>query len=400
MQLKRVVNESFDNVLMYRRYWDKHGRSSYYFDRLDDLKKIPVINKASIRSYVNEDRISRKYSENTFEWRSTSGSTGEPFRFPAHPFYSNKFFDRRYTMIARQRYLLWEGFSLSEMKKIRLAYIGFSPYSESSDRYLFLSVDEFRSNPYQTHRKIVDFKPTLLEGVTTVIEGLAQFNELQKRSSFLKIPYVTTFGESLGSAQRRMIQSSFSSKVYNLYGLEELGVVGIECSSHKGFHISEESYFVEILDSTGHSAPNGVFGKVVITSFFNYVLPFIRYDTGDEGMISEAPCLCGNKSRLLFVRGRQGGYIKIGNKDYSHMEVTNVMDTFSDIVSRYQIVKKMDDEIEIKIIPSGRTNQAAFDTISKLWKKKFNYTPRLVLSDIIMLTRTGKAPVFINEGNI
>ena len=64
----------------------------------------------------------------------------------------------------------------------------------------------------------------------------------------LKFKYAISYGESLMNSQRKLIESCFQCEVYDRYGLEELGVVGSECSRHFGFHLNSESFILEVLD--------------------------------------------------------------------------------------------------------------------------------------------------------
>ena len=51
--------------------------------------------------------------------------------------------------------------------------------------------------------------------------------------------------------------------------------------------MNAETLFVEILDENNQAVPNGVEGKVVITSLYNTAHPFIRYEIGDVGVLDE-----------------------------------------------------------------------------------------------------------------
>ena len=57
-------------------------------------------------------------------------------------------------------------------------------------------------------------------------------------------------------------------------------------ASENEFIINWASYHIEILNiDTNELAPNGTVGRIVVTDFFNYAMPLIRYDTGDLGVI-------------------------------------------------------------------------------------------------------------------
>jgi phenylacetate-CoA ligase len=53
------------------------------------------------------------------------------------------------------------------------------------------------------------------------------------------------------------------------------------------WQVNSETLFVEILDENNQPVPNGVEGKIVITSLYNKAHPFIRYEIGDVGVLDE-----------------------------------------------------------------------------------------------------------------
>ena len=50
----------------------------------------------------------------------------------------------------------------------------------------------------------------------------------------------------------------------------------------RSYHVSAESVFMEILDEDCKPTKPGNVGRVVVTSLYNYAMPFIRYDLGDR----------------------------------------------------------------------------------------------------------------------
>ena len=61
---------------------------------------------------------------------------------------------------------------------------------------------------------------------------------------------------------------------------------------------------MEIVDSNGEQIDKGE-GRIVATSLYNYAMPFLRYDTGDDGNLLDDTCSCGRGYKLLKeVNGR------------------------------------------------------------------------------------------------
>ena len=72
------------------------------------------------------------------------------------------------------------------------------------------------------------------------------------------------------------------------------------------------------MDDKGKPVPVGGEGRILVTNLHNYAMPFIRYDIGDVGALSDKACPCGRGLPLLakltgrttdFIRTRSGGVI-------------------------------------------------------------------------------------------
>ena len=78
-------------------------------------------------------------------------------------------------------------------------------------------------------------------------------------------------------------------------------------------HVIENNVIVEVLKD-GKPVLNEE-GDIYITSLKNYAMPFIRYETGDRGILkTEHNCKCGNKSPVLVIlSGRSSDFITLEN---------------------------------------------------------------------------------------
>lgn len=303
-------------------------------NRLTDL---PVITKDYFRSVEMSERIFRPLLKKGSEWRSTSGSTGIPLTFPITSFYNKNYPDKRFLSYARYRFLSWTDHSiftsnLSLVKQQRLCHIGIVPYETSPQSYLFIPIDKVRVDPMGVLREIEAFKPTFLETLPSVAAELVH----QKTVEIFNIKIIHLIGERLTNPVRNSIEKTFAGTVFSAYGLEEIGMVGLECSEHDGFHISEESYIVEILDQYDQPVKDSTEGKIVITSLYGYAHPFIRYDTGDIGHIMKSKCACGLRTKRLIVKGRKGGMVEINGIRYLHMELVHAVEAIGEDILCFQ----------------------------------------------------------------
>jgi phenylacetate-CoA ligase len=118
----------------------------------------------------------------------------------------------------------------------------------------------------------------------------------------LGMKFVNCGAETLGPAERRSIESSFSSEVFMNYGITEFGYAAWECPEHS-LHVNSSSVILEIVDGKGRPKRNGP-GEIALTTLNNRAMPLLRYRTGDRGSWGK-DCACGRGGPVLgSVEGR------------------------------------------------------------------------------------------------
>lgn len=115
-------------------------------------------------------------------------------------------------------------------------------------------------------------------------------------------------GEPWTEEMRGALESEFSMRAFNNYGLSEVmgpGVSG-DCAARTGMHIQEDHFIVECLDpNTLEPVPEGQPGELVFTSLTKQAFPIIRYRTRDIASLDHSPCPCGRTGvRMSRVKGR------------------------------------------------------------------------------------------------
>ncbi len=94
-------------------------------------------------------------------------------------------------------------------------------------------------------------------------------------------------GEPGGSVQavRAAIEKSWGARVFDHWGMTEVGPLAVECPENPGgLHVLETECIAEILDpATQQPVPLGSPGELVITNLGRTGSPLFRYRTGDLG---------------------------------------------------------------------------------------------------------------------
>lgn len=147
------------------------------------------------------------------------------------------------------------------------------------------------------------------------IVGLpAQVFRLARLVPHLRPKTVLLSGDYLPLAVRRAVERAWRCEVFDHYGLTESGYGGgVECGAHNGYHLREADLLLEIIDPAGRLLPDGIAGKVALTTLGERAMPLLRYRTGDRAVMLPAPCPCGSPLRRL---GRIEGRIAGGGAVY------------------------------------------------------------------------------------
>jgi phenylacetate-CoA ligase len=148
-------------------------------------------------------------------------------------------------------------------------------------------------------------RPRMLFGYPSAFAHLATQAEAQGLvMSDLGITVAFVTSERLYDHQRELIERVFGCPVANGYGGRDAGFIAHQCPSG-GMHITAEDIIVEIVDPAGQTLPTGASGEIVVTHLATRDFPFIRYRTGDIGVLDNQTCTCGRGLPLLKeIQGR------------------------------------------------------------------------------------------------
>lgn len=122
-------------------------------------------------------------------------------------------------------------------------------------------------------------------------------------------------------ATRERIESVWGARVFDHYGMTEVGPVAVEAADRPGhMYLLESEYLAEVLlPGTNNPAPPGEYGELVVTNLGRVGSPVIRYRTGDIVKIATDADPAGRTWRRLDggILGRADDMIHVrGNNLY------------------------------------------------------------------------------------
>ncbi|MFA5998196.1 MAG: hypothetical protein WC814_02310 [Candidatus Paceibacterota bacterium] len=357
-----------------------------------DIARIPVLSKKDfqdrdIAEYTVPELLlkSRRYS--------TSGSTGRPLMFyhdPAFELRSPAAFGRMFRTAGDG-----EHFPVIGVRKTAHFYVG-----DYMKYHLFYvkGYNDVRHRIRELEKLISAFPgKVILVGLGSTMLELARVCREFNMSFPLYCVFVS--GEELRSSQRKEIEEELHADVRTWYGVGEMLRPGAECSHHR-LHVSEEMVYFEIIDSHGTPLPPGTKGRLIVTGFENQVMPFIRYDTGDIGVLNNDPCPCGRTLRTLEFQGRKMKLLHVGDgRTVSLLDFSAIFDTYPRAIHQFQIVRTGECAFTMRIVPGTKFDKKRTKLFAKQFKLRIH--PNVAIEwetvDFIPEGPNGKALYFIDK---
>src|SRR5205085_10787247 len=261
-RLALLLQHAAENVPFYRDAYRNLGLASNQLRNLDDLRELPVISKNTFREHKSEDFLAEGVPINRRLQATTSGSTGEPFRFyldrrmmplvfASHLFYDSCFglhpFDRHIRIIAPS--MMERPTHGDTPKAARLRYAATARIQSLYESWTQRSVSLFEADAVEVHRQIESFRPRYIVGYTSTLAVIA--SELLKRDLPLtqKLQGIVTIAEILTPERELLIDRYFDAPIINRYGQREFKFwCAQNCSeSPERFHVNTELAVCEIL---------------------------------------------------------------------------------------------------------------------------------------------------------
>lgn len=303
MQNKLVCNlvkHAFEKVPFYQKYCQKTGLSVQDINKIDDIVKLPIITKDMIREnplfFCAKNYVKKK---GTF-WLSTSGTSGKPLRI----FCDMESRQRHYAFWSRFRQ--WCGLANHHKRATFFGRIIMAPdknnppfwrYDAFGKNYLFSSYHLRDSNLVHYYTKLVEINPPELIGYPSSLYILAKYCK-KNRLTGIRPKAVITTAETLLSQQRELLEEVFGCPVFDQYGCTEMVLFVSQCE-YGTYHVHPEHGCLEVLNENGEQVDPGEVGRAVCTGFANYAMPLIRYELGDQIIVSDEQCLCGRSFQVV-----------------------------------------------------------------------------------------------------
>jgi len=363
--LAQLVSITYSQVPYYRALMELAGVRAEEIRTPEDLSRIPVSTKESLRSNYPE-RVSRQTGQKTYE-ASTSGSTGKNFYVREDAETAGRY--RACFLLA----LEWAGWrfgepqiqtgmtlqrSLDRKFKDFLLQCHYISASNLTDPHLDATLDLIEK--YRIHH---------LWGYPGSLYFLAH-RALQNGWS-RPLRSIVTWGDNLFPQYRRTIEDAFQTQVCDTYGCAEGVQISAQCEYGR-YHLHALDTLIEFLDDDFVPVLPNQTGNIIITRLHPGPMPLIRYKIGDLGVAGENQvCECGRGFGIMeSIQGRDTDIVITpgGNRLIVHF-FTGILEYFPEI-DNFQVVQERLDTLTLRVVPAnGYSQTTAKRIITRLNEK-------------------------------
>ena len=284
-----------------------HGIDITRFTSLADLQRLPLISKEELRQRIDDIvTIERAHSYVSH----TGGTTGKSLTV----YYTRQNTQERFATL--DYFKLTHGFINHKMRRATFNGKHIIPAGQQHHTYwrynlpykqmVYSSFHHSESNiPYYID-SLNRFRPHVLDGFFSSIYDIAAY--IEKRDIPLTFQPLAIFptSETIVPAYREVIERVFRCKVRDQYASSEGAPFVWECP-HGKLHYDLSTGIIERYQDTD---------EILVTSFFTYGTPLIRYRIGDSMTFADDSdyCDCGSATPIVTsIEGRAADYLLATN---------------------------------------------------------------------------------------
>ena len=369
-KLQRLIAYAYARSPMYRALLDRHHVRPEQVRTVEDfVERVPFVDKKDV---LDAQATSPPFGdalavpEDFFQQRfATSGSTGVPLHIPL-THYSAEAWGESWMYLywgigLRARHSFYFPFHWGIFAAFWSAYMGVRRLGGT-----VISGGGLDSKA-RIHQ-IEQYRPDAILATPTYALYLAEVAremgvDLRKSS----VSHVIVAGEPGGSipGTQRAIETLWNAKLYELYGIAELGPTNPGCPRQGGVHLCEDWYHALVVDESGTPLPPGEVGEHIVTSYLQHGQPLIKYRTHDLVRWSDEACGCGTTWRYYpgGVLGRTDHMIIVKGVNVYPTAIEALLHRVSGLSEHYEVHvgrEARNDFVTVKVEARGGVPAAGY----------------------------------------
>ena len=313
-----------------------------------DLDEIPVIDRMTRKSRSIEFHSSA-FTDARVHRMSTSGTSGSPMMIIQDR-------NKRQRSIADTIYF---NQTFGQSVGDRLMWLRAWKSGEAKPRRVLIAQNivpfEVRGMDDHVRSQIIDSlargRINAILGYSSALSSLGRFIEEQGRDArSFGVRVLINDSETMHIAAKRRLEQIFGCPVVDRYANTENGILAATKPGGDEFRLNRASYWFEFLKSDSDEPETSDRpARIVVTDLYNYAMPFIRYDTGDMGVVTDHRGPDTLTLKRLDGRRLESIYDTAGRELTASM-IATPMSSFLDLL-QYQL--RQEDAGEYRLLVEG-----------------------------------------------
>lgn len=384
-KFKELIDFAFNYSPYYQKKFESLNISRNEIQSLNDLTKLPVLEKDELRANASEINSTYKFKKVIVS--ETSGTSGQPLKFLKSEEWDSMNRAAMYRGYSWYGINPWDkngyfwGYNISSKDQFKISLL-----DKLQNRFRIFSYNEEEIINFTKKLQSADY----IGGYSSMIYEVAKrINTIEGIEKPKNIKLIKGTSEKIYDNYHAETLKAFGSKIRSEYGAAEAGLIAFECP--EGYmHVNSENVIVEEIN-----------GEIVVTNLMSKSFPIIRYKLGDKITLAsnDFKCKCGRKHPVILdVLGRVGKNIIGISNSYPSLTFYYVFKNLAlnhDIILNYQAVQNEKGKVLIKI------EQSTLETKKYLLEELNKYFEDDILFEIeygaILHSMDGKLKDFITS---
>lgn len=394
-EVQRIVDHSYRKTIGYHNLFDSFGISPEVIRTIDDIKRLPFIEKEILRDNLEEFSV----PGNSRDYVTTGGSTGIPFgMYRDQTAYSKELASKahQYYRVGWKegdRQLVFRGMQINSPD-----HTSFIPQFNELHCSSYHLLPEYMEVYRQ---KAFEYRPDWIRCYPSSGYIFARWLK-ETKQKFPRIKGVLCASENLYDYQKKLLSEVFGVRVFSHYGHYELAALAGFCEYEDTYHVLPQYGYAELIDKEGNPVERiGQIGEIVATSFIMHSTPFIRYRTKDFAVFKGFGCSsCGRPYQIWErIEGRLQEMIVTNSGRYISMTAINFHDDIFDDFFQFQFYQEEKGRVILRFIPKESFNEHLLIDIRRRLLAKFDNDLFLEFQSVndIPLTSRGKHRFLIQK---
>ena len=268
-------------------------------------------------------------------------------------------------------------------------FLGFWSAFDAAARSGFLSVPGGGMTSAARLRCLIDHACTVLFATPTYALHLAEV-AAKEQIDLARGPVraVVVAGEPGGNipSTRGRIESLWGARVFDHYGMTEVGPVAVEGEGLRGqMYLLESQYLAEVVDPAGGVAVKaGEPGELVLTNLGRVGSPLIRYRTGDLVRVAAGPDPAGRNWRRLDggILGRADDMIHVRGNNLYPSAIEAIVRRFPDVAEYRLLVDQTNPlaDLRLEVEPAGGDGRSLAEAIGRAVRDELLFRVEVTLA--------------------